>query len=59
MINKLQILKGKGKLNFNHYFSNHFHDMNYLRQSVNIPFEHYLFNENSQCIAMIIHDALC
>ena len=58
MINKLEKLKGKTKLEFHQDFIKYYDAMNYLRTSGNLHFEEDPFSINAKNVAFIMHEAL-
>ena len=58
LINELQFLKGKTKLNFNSIINTYFDEMNYVRQSGNFHFQKVGSSKNAQDMAMNMHEAM-
>ena len=58
MIDKLQLLKGKTKLNFHQNISNYYDDMNIRRQNGIFQFEEDPFSKVAQGIGKNYHEVL-
>ena len=57
-IDKIQILKGKSKINMSQKKSNNYNEMNYRRQSNTFQVEQDQFAEKFEGIGEIYHDIL-